>query len=210
MEQIKQAGGIGCFENGNQGCGTLPSKTPAHNVCMGVDDGRTSDNDLFEAVRSSPNYYQKQSHHDRDIKSASTKDSLTRDCERSRRGHVQHGHLREQSNVGREKHGDYYSRSTEKHRSRDLSHERSNQRELDMELTATGRRGVERQSLGSSKYCDYRSYYSTSNSHRRRRHKDHSTDSLVRNAFEDRYDPSESHNRDEDNVSDGGKYIKPE
>lgn len=206
MEQIKEAGGIGCFEKGDQGCRTLPSKTPAHDVCMGVDDGRTSDSDLFQAARGSPNYYRKQSHHDRDIKSASIKDSLTRDCERSRQGHVQHRHLQEQSSMDREKHSDYYSRSTGRHRSR----ERSNRRELDMELTGTGHRGVERQSSGCSKYCDYRPYYSMSNSHRRRRHNDHSIDSLVQNAFEDRYDPSESHNMDEDNVSAGGKYINPE
>lgn len=190
MEEIKDAGGIGCFEKGDQGCRTLPSKTPAHNVCMDADDGRTSDSDC-------------------DIKSTSIKDSLTRDRERSRQGHVQHGHLQERSNMDREKHGNYYSRSTEKHRSRDRSHERSSRRERDMELTGTRHRGVERQSSGSSKYCDYRPYYSMSNSHRRCGHNDHTTDSLVQNAFEDRYDPSESHNLDED-VSDGGKYIKPE
>lgn len=211
MEEIKDAGGIGCFEKGDQGCRTLPSKTPAHDVCMDFDDGRTIDSDLFEAVRGSRNYYRKQSDHDRDIKSTSIRDSLTRNPERSRHGHVQHGHLQEQGNLDREKHGDYYSRSTDKHRSRDRSHERSNhRREQDRELTGTRHRGVERQSSGSSKYCDYRPYYSASNSHRRRRHNDRNTDSLVQNAFEDRYDPLESHNIDEDNVSDGGNYVKPE
>ncbi|XP_031284003.1 U11/U12 small nuclear ribonucleoprotein 48 kDa protein-like [Pistacia vera] len=291
MDEIKQAGGIGCFVKGDEEGGMSSSRPPAQDLNMNF--GKNNSN-LFEANRGSPNYYRKQSHYDRDIKSTTFEDALTRDQELSRRG--RHGHhenygaedhsrsmerhkiddlsyernnnrrvreddltayvdvrrkgysdsveatrgspkyFRKQSNydrdskstafedvlprdhelfkrdlhTNREKHGeDYYSRSMKKRRSDDWSQESNHRREReDVELTRTKHHEI-RTSSSRSSYHDYRSSHSSS-SHQRKIQVHDNAESVVQNAFGDRYDPSESSDVNKNDVFNGTNHVKPE
>ncbi|KAL5835175.1 hypothetical protein ACOSQ4_014672 [Xanthoceras sorbifolium] len=210
MEEIKQAGGIGCFEKVDEEGGMLSSDQSAHD--LGADDHRKSVSDSFEATRDGSNYNKKQSWYDYDFKSV--EDALPRDHKQSRRG--RHGHREHvedhRSSIDGEKHGrEYYSSSAEIRRSHDQSHEQSNhcrERE-DAELTRTRHNEIKRPSSSRSNYRDYRSSYSLSTSHKRNRH-DRNSDPHVPNAFEDRYDPSASHDLYGDDIVNGNNYVRPE
>ncbi|XP_044482912.1 U11/U12 small nuclear ribonucleoprotein 48 kDa protein isoform X3 [Mangifera indica] len=155
MDEIKQAGGIGCFVKRDEE-GGMPSSRPLAQD-LNMNSGENNSN-LFEANRGSPNYYRKQSRYDLDIKSTMYEDVLTRDQELSRRGHHEH-----HENYGAEDH----SRSMERHKIDDLSCERNNhRREQEDNLTAfvDGRRKGDSSSVGTMRdspnnlrkqsYCD--------------------------------------------------------
>ncbi|KAK3197926.1 hypothetical protein Dsin_021341 [Dipteronia sinensis] len=214
MDEIKQAGGIGCFEKGDEEGGMFSSELSSHD--LDADDHRKINSDSFEATRAidGPNYNRKQSWYDYDFKSTSVEDALPRDRKQSRQSlHGNREHLEvHRSRIDGEKHGgEYYSSSSERRKSHDQSHERSNHQRgrEDVELTRTKHDETKRPSSSRSNYRDYRSSYSVSNSSQKTR-RNRSTDSHVPNAFEDRYDPSESHDWYEDDVVNGDNYVRPE
>lgn len=126
VNEIKQAGGIGCFEKGDEEGGMLSSRPLAQDLNMNC---RKNNNNLFEATRGSPNHYRKQSHYGHDFKSTTFEDALTRDIELLKQG--LHGH-REKRVV------EDHSRSMERRRINDLSHESNYRREReDVKLTRT-------------------------------------------------------------------------
>ncbi|KAJ0013864.1 hypothetical protein Pint_20256 [Pistacia integerrima] len=135
-----------------------------------------------------------------DSKSTTFEDVLPRD----------HELLKRDLHTNREKHGeDYYSRSMKKRRSDDWSQESNHRREReDVELTRTKHHEI-RTSSSRSSYHDYRSSHSSS-SHQRKIQVHDNAESVVQNAFGDRYDPSESHDVNKNDVFNGTNHVKPE
>lgn len=201
MEEIKQAGGIGCFEQATEGQGSFPFELPSAPDFTTDDDNPTKRNN--DSKGDSPSRSRKQSDSRYAIHSTTSRHASAKDQEKLRRS--LHGHreyLEERRSVSRNRcDWEDYSRSTERSRSRGWSH---GQREQDhLEVTNT----KHHESNRSSKYHDTRSS-SLSNSHQKSKVirdkktcENHSSNSLKQNAFDDRYDPLESHDRYKEDLS---------
>lgn len=189
MDEIKLAGGIGCFVKGDVGVAdpSNPATNSHTNNTMDINDRRRNSYDSFEATRDNAHYYRKESHHDHDNRYRKSEDSLPRDYEQSTCG--SHGHREyvedRRNDVDREKRRSHDQRS---------NHRRS-QEDVDIDRRPT--------SSNKSSYHDYRSH-SVSRSHRRNMRHSSCVESLVQNAFGDRYDPSKSHDMCDDDVDDSG------
>ncbi|EEF36969.1 conserved hypothetical protein [Ricinus communis] len=204
MDEIKQAGGIGCFEKGAEEEG-MSSKPPfPSDFTIGGGELRKSSSKSSEAIRATPNHYQKQSHIDNNNRSATCKNASTQDYERWRKVHNRHHeHVEYQRKDSRDRHGrDYYSASPERHKGHGPLHERE-----DAEFNISKRH--DKRSSGKSNYQNYKSSCFGSDSandpgvqkdgdkldvrdwHLRNSYGTHSSTFLVKNAFEDRYDPAE-------------------
>lgn len=217
MDEIKQAGGIGCFEKRTEE-GAFPSEPHfASDFAMDV-DRPTKSNYGSSAAGSGPNQFKKQLHSDYSIQSASLKESLGKDYEEPRKAlHGNREFQEDQRGVSRHKRDrEYYSRSPEKHQSHGRSHARTRYQN-DLDVIGTKHHEMKRQSSSFSKHHDNRSASSVSNTHQSSKFKDKdayknfSSKSLPRNTFEDRYDPSKSHgNICEDEVSTDGNYVRPD
>ncbi|KAF3435036.1 hypothetical protein FNV43_RR22123 [Rhamnella rubrinervis] len=214
MDEIKQAGGIGCFEKRIDE-GAFPSEPHfASDFTMDV-DRPTKSGYGSSAAGSGPNQFKKQLHSDYSIQSASLKQPLGKDYEEPRKAlHGDRDFQEDQRGVSRHKRDrEYYSRSPEKRQSHDRSHEQTRYLN-DSDVIGTKHKW---QSSSFSKHHDNRSASSVSSAHQSSKFKDrdtyknYSSKSLPRNTFEDRYDPSKSHgNLCEDEVSTNGNYIVPD
>ncbi|XWS58461.1 hypothetical protein CRYUN_Cryun08bG0035800 [Craigia yunnanensis] len=229
-EEIKKAGGIGCFVKGAEEEGFLPSDSPVtYDRAVDADEHRKGTSDISEAARGSPNHYRRRSHYDQHSRSTKFEDSSRSDFEQSR-WYEHHDHEDPRRSINKEKHREeYHSGISKRHRSHGLSDERrSHRRERDdAESTrATHYESGRRSSI--SKYKDYKSSYSVSNSsddfrvrndgqkldtrdsNRRSSYENHTSGTGAQNGFDDRYNPSESDDMYEDDVFVGGKYVRPE
>ncbi|POO02976.1 U11/U12 small nuclear ribonucleoprotein 48 kDa protein [Trema orientale] len=212
MDEIKQAGGIGCFEKGTGVEDVLPSKPPyASDMTVHVDMPKIR-NYVSSTAGDSPNYHRKQLHSDYTSQATTSKGHLDKDYEQSRRDfYGYHESVEDQTGVSRDKRDrEYYSRSPRQVRS---SERPRKLREHEMEVTGSKHHETKHSSSRMSKYRDNRSSTSASDTYSRsksrdRRHRDkyenRSSEPLLRNTFSDRYDPSESHEIYEDN--DSTKY----
>lgn len=208
MEEIKQAGGIGCFEQATEGQGSFPFELPSARDFTTDDNNPTERNN--DSKGGSPSCTRKQSDSRYAIRSTTSRHASAKDQEKLRRS--LHGHreyLEEQRSVGRNRcDGEDYSRSAERSQSRGCSH---GQREQDLlEVTNT----KHHESNRSSKYHDTR-LSSLSNSHQKSKVirdkktcENHSSNSLKQNAFYDRYDPLESHDRYKEDLSTNKNYAR--
>jgi U11/U12 small nuclear ribonucleoprotein SNRNP48 len=225
MEEIKQAGGIGCFVKGTEDRGMFPSESPsAHDSStITVDEPRESD---YAATRGSQYNDRTQSHSDYSKSSKSWKDaSSLKDYEQpsgSLNEHHEYVDLRSFSRDTRDR--ENYSRSSGRYDSHGRSHVRScHRREReDLEVTNTRHHEIKQPSSVMLKNHYSRSSSSASNSvndssakkdeqnskveNRRRRN----TYENHRNAFDDRYIPSESHDMYEDDLSPLAACIGPD
>ncbi|KAF5183412.1 U11/U12 small nuclear ribonucleoprotein [Thalictrum thalictroides] len=216
MDEINQAGGIGCFVKGSAEMGMLSDRTAS------VDDIDT-DNEYKKVVCNSiePN-------------GEELRDYSKQFQERQKR--VSHGHnepLEDQQKNSRNKRRDreYRSRSPDKYRSHGLSHEKHRyQRDHDeMERIRSKYDKNESVSPHRSKYHDRRSFSSVSNpstdlkdrkydsmsehkeQYRGRTYGSRRSESVTQSMFEDRYDPSESGSGYNDGYGDessGKKYVR--
>ncbi|XVF30933.1 hypothetical protein REPUB_Repub16aG0102000 [Reevesia pubescens] len=227
-EEIKKAGGIGCFVKGAEEEGLLPSESPAtYDRAVDADEHREGTRDISKAARGSPNYYRRISHDDQQTKSTRFEESSQNDFEQSR-WHEHHDLLEDPRGSNREKRREeHHSGTSKRHRSHGQSDEqRSHRRERDdVESTRAYFESGRRSSI--SKYKDHKSY-SVSNSsddfrlrkddrkldsrdrNRRSSYENHTSGPKAQNGFDDRYNPSESDDMYEDDIFLGGKSVKPE
>lgn len=211
MDEIKQAGGIGCFEKGTGGGAFASESHYASDVTMDVAKP-TKINYGSPAAGSGPNHFKKQSQSN--YSTTALKESFGKDYEEPSRGFQDnHGFQEDQRSVSRHKRKrEYYSKSPEKRKSRGQSYEQTrHQRERnDLEVIGTKHRDIKRQSSSMSKH--QRSTSSVGNSHLSSKVKDWDTyknyDS--KKSFEDRYVPSKYHGISEDDVSINSNYIRPD
>ncbi|KAK8621224.1 hypothetical protein V6N13_067665 [Hibiscus sabdariffa] len=221
-EEIKKAGGIGCFVKGAEE-EKISSEPPVTYDHAAVDDEhRKRTSDIYEAVRGSPNHYRRSSHNDQHSRSSRFEDYSRNDFEQSRRH--EHRDLEDhRKRIGKEKHREDYYGNSNRLRSHGGSDERRNhRRERDVESRATHYERGTRSSI--SKYKDYKSSYSVSNSSddfhlkkddpklesrdrsRRSSYENHSSGSRAHDGFDDRYNPLESEDVYDDDVL-GDKFL---
>ncbi|XP_007030254.2 PREDICTED: U11/U12 small nuclear ribonucleoprotein 48 kDa protein [Theobroma cacao] len=219
-EEIKKAGRIGCFVKGVEEEGLLPSESPVpYDRAVDADQHKKGTSDISEAARRSPNHCRRRSHDDQHTRSTRLEDS-------SRNGH--HDLLEDSRSMSKEKHRDeYHSGISKRYRSHGRSDEqRSHRRERDDAESTRSTHYESGRRSSISKYKDYKSSYSASNSsddfhvrkddqkldardkNRRTSYENHTPGSWVQNGFDDRYNPSESDDMYEDDVF--VKYVRPE
>ncbi|XVF57012.1 hypothetical protein PTKIN_Ptkin06aG0168400 [Pterospermum kingtungense] len=228
-EEIKRAGGIGCFVKGAVEEGFLPSDLAVTYDRSEADEHRKGTSNILEAAGDSPRNYRRRSHYDKHTRSKNFEDSSQNDFEQSR--WYEHHDLEDpRRSTCKEKHREeYHSGSSKRHRSHGMSDERrSHRREPDDAESTRATHYESRRRSSSSKYKDYKSSYSVSNSsdnfrvrkddkkldtrdrYRRSSYEYHTSGSNAQNGFEDRYNPSKSDDMYEDGVFEGDKYFRPE
>ncbi|XP_004302118.1 PREDICTED: U11/U12 small nuclear ribonucleoprotein 48 kDa protein [Fragaria vesca subsp. vesca] len=212
MEEIKQAGGIGCFERAIEGQGSIPFKLPTATDFTTDDDNRTKRNS--ESEGGSPSRSRKQSHSRYTIDSTTSRHASAKG--QGKPSHSLHReYLEDSRSLSNSRDTENYYRSPERSRSRGWSHGKSEQDHRQRTNTKHHERNW------SSKYHDSRSKYvdnrssSLSNSHQKSKleryektYESHSSNSLERDTFDDRYDPLESHDRYEEDQSSSKKYDR--
>lgn len=227
MVEIKKAGGIGCFVKGTEDGGMFLSESPsAQDITTSVDEPIGSS---YAGNGGSQYNNRTHSHSDYIKRSKSFKDASPKDYEQPRRSLHEHHVNVDQRMVSQSKNDrGNYSRSPERYKSRGRSHVRSSHllEHDDLEVTRIQHREIRQPSSGMSRYDNSRSSSSVSNSvndisvrkgeqkskveHRRprNRYETVSSDFLGQNAFEDRYNPSESLDMYEDDLSTGVKGVR--
>lgn len=215
MEEIKLAGGIGCFEKGAEDAGFLQSEVPAADFSLPGNSTKASGRNQYSEKTHRP-----------DKEYRDFEDDASRDYDQRKRGsHSNHGHRDDQKKHGpHSNHGHwddqrksssrhrsdrvYYSRSPERSRSYSQSHRQHSHRmeRDDVDQSRSKHQGeLSPRKSKKSKYYDDESD-SASNSRDKdnmmrrdkdRRHRNLYSDRYsgynMQNAIVDRYDPSESH-----------------
>ena len=124
VDEIKQAGGIGCFEKRIGGEDTLPSgPTYASDMNTYADMPKESTDDS-SAARDSPNYHRKQSYSDFSTQPTTSRGPFDKDYEQPRRSYrSNHESPKDQISINRDKRDrEYYSRSPRHVRASERSH----------------------------------------------------------------------------------------
>ncbi|OMO87846.1 hypothetical protein COLO4_20542 [Corchorus olitorius] len=223
-EEIKKAGGIGCFVKGPEEEGSLPSESPVtYERALDAGEHRKGTSNISEAARGSPDHNRRRSHYDQH-RSTRFEDSSSNDFEQSR-WHDRHDLLEDsRRSISKERHREEYdSRASKRHRGSEQSDERrSHRKERDDAESNRAKHYESGRRSSTSKYKDYKSSYSVSDSSAdfRLRKDDLKLDSRDRNrrdsykntsgswaqdGFDDRYNPSES-----DDMNEDDKYVRPE
>ncbi|KAJ6697305.1 hypothetical protein OIU85_003654 [Salix viminalis] len=137
--------------------------------------------------------------------------------QQGRSNHGHHEKLEYQRSAKQDRHGREYSRSPERYRSRSRSHERSSHQRGRDDAKLTRSKDHEKR-LSSKSYVDYKSLSSGLESadgmqrddQKLNTYGNHGSNSVAQNAFDDRYDPTESHDMHEDDVYTGITYAREE
>ncbi|XP_062084292.1 U11/U12 small nuclear ribonucleoprotein 48 kDa protein isoform X3 [Humulus lupulus] len=133
MDEIKQAGGIGCFEKESGGEDTFPFKPPY--VSDTTTYGDMPKKSFYDSSTGgdSPNYYQQQLHSDYRTQATTSKGPLVKQYQQPRRGHHDNHELSEDHvSVNRYKHDrEYCSRSPRHVRSSECPRRPREQDEMD-------------------------------------------------------------------------------
>ncbi|KAF6136729.1 hypothetical protein GIB67_021736 [Kingdonia uniflora] len=198
MEEIKQAGGIGCFVKGSFESGTVLHGSVSVNTDVQIE--RASRDYRKEPPMSYSNMVLKR-------EGSPVKDSIKNShYKQMRDSYSRHEPLEDHRRSRKEKHDrEYRSKSPESSRSNEGSHGRHGHRGERDELEVTRTKYEKNYSASShrSNYRDSRSSSSLSVSsrglrerskdrHKGRTHGTHRSDSAKQDTFEDRYDPSRS------------------
>ncbi|KAG5224177.1 U11/U12 small nuclear ribonucleoprotein [Salix suchowensis] len=210
MEEIKLAGGIGRFEKGTEE--EEQSSKPPSAPEVTVNELRKVNSHSSES-----NHYHKESYPDHNSRSKTSKDLLRQYYEQQgRSNHGQHEKLEYQRSANQDSRREY-RRSQERYRSRARSHERSGHQRGRDDAKLTRSKDHEKR-LSSKSYVDYKSLSSGLESadgmqrddQKLNAYGNHGSNSVAQNAFDDRYDPTESHDMHEDDVYTGITYAREE
>ncbi|KAJ6422671.1 hypothetical protein OIU84_027604 [Salix udensis] len=212
MEEIKLAGGIGRFEKGTEE-EEMSSKPPS------APEVTVNEQRKVNSHSSELNHYQKESFPDHNSRSKTSKDLLHQYYEhQGRSNHGHHEKLEYRRSADQDRHGrEYSSRSPERYRSLARSHERSGHQRGRDDAKLTRSKDHEKR-LSSKSYVDYKSLSSGLESadgmqrddQKLNAYGNHGSNSVAQNAFDDRYDPTESHDMHEDDVYTGITYAREE
>ncbi|KAK9141137.1 hypothetical protein Scep_010818 [Stephania cephalantha] len=220
MEEIKQAGGIGCFVKGSSEGVSFPSGSVSDHEMAADDKLRNLGFDSSETREMQMGHYHRSlSSNDSfaSIENINLKDSRRREYSgRHESLDVQPRSIRKASERDRE----YRSRSPDNYRNHGHSHDRhGHQRERDKKKVTEYRYDENRRSRESrsSSISDLASDFShrknremprSEGRHRDRTFGTHRSDNMSPSSFDDRYDPSESCDRYDEDVSSGSKYAR--
>ncbi|KAK9138629.1 hypothetical protein Sjap_009223 [Stephania japonica] len=220
MEEIKQAGGIGCLMKGSSDgvmfpSGSVSDQETAADVKLGnlgFDSSETREMQMghYQRSLSSNDSFTR-------IENINLKDNHRREYSgRHESLYVQPRSIRKASERDRE----YRSRSPDNYRNHGHSHDRHrHQRDRDKKKVTEYKYDENRRSheSRSSSISDFTSDFSHRKNHEmprsEGRHRDrmvgtHRSDNMTPSSFDDRYDPSESYGRFDGDVSSGSKYAR--
>lgn len=217
MDEIKQAGGIGCFEKGTKAEDTLLLKPSyASEITSDINMSKKGNYDS-SAAGDSPDRHRKQSRSGFGAHATTFKGYTHKDYEQTKRGlYGDHEPMDDQRSISRDKRDrEYYSRSPRHDRSSDWTHHRREQNER--EGSGTKRHESKHSSSRKPKYCVNRlSTFGLTSEHKSKskdrhhsdRYENRSSELFLRNTFEDRYEPSESHDTHEDDIPTNSKDVR--
>ncbi|KAF5948165.1 hypothetical protein HYC85_014122 [Camellia sinensis] len=206
MDDITQAGGIGCLIKGTEEAGKFTPEPSLHDISSDVDVLRKNVRDSSEISREWSHAYKKQLDSHNNIRSTRFEHVSSEDHKRHRHDssrHHEHLDTRRRS-VERDRcDRDYYSKSPDRRRSHDHSSNREHRNNVELSIKNFSRSSDSGPSRSHGRQTNRRREQSDRNSEtkdRRRRHayRDRRSDSVTSQEFEDRYDPSEFHNMYED------------
>ncbi|KAJ1409316.1 U11/U12 small nuclear ribonucleoprotein 48 kDa protein [Sesbania bispinosa] len=197
MEEIKDAGGVKSPVKVSEDSGMFPFKLPSgHDIPMEANNSRKVSHDSPATTISNPSYYEQQSHTNHTEKSKVVDDVFSKDHEQRKQGHYRsHYYGEDQRKADR---GTYHRDRASTSPEREISHSRSHDR------------GIHHKKQDYSNRKKYHNSSRTRDRGQKDTHRNHISDSFMKNAFSDRYDPSESLDVSEDDIPSDGKYIKPD
>ncbi|XP_020976016.1 U11/U12 small nuclear ribonucleoprotein 48 kDa protein [Arachis ipaensis] len=197
MEEIKQVGGVENPVKVSEENGMFQSKPPSGDVIpVEVNNSRKTAYDSHAVIITNSSYIEQRSYTKCSEKTKPEEDMPSRHNEQHRRQHyMSHDYVGEKQNAGKVKYDkDNDSAKPDRHRSHSQSYEHSHHHQ--------------KQDYSKRKKYDY------SSRARDRWQKDSDrnnvSDSSMKDAFSDRYMPSESLDICEDDISSVAKYTKPE
>lgn len=219
MEEIKAAGGFGCsLDEAEESGKVTPEPIPVHGI--------SADNLMEKGVNNSSEVSSEYPPSDRkpllshkNIRSSRIKDESPEDFKQYIRDSLRHHDVVEDQNSDRNKHDrEYYSRIPEKQRNNGRSRQQGGaqgQRDETEVCRKYSSRSPERNYSRSHDRTSHRQDrvdQLSEDKARRRRTTDrsHRSDSVSHHEFEDRYDPSESHDMYKDDLYFGSKYVRPD
>lgn len=198
MEEIKQAGGVRSPVKVSEKSEMFPSKLPSDHgipVAMEADNSEKVGHDSPAVTISNPSYHEQQSRTNYSDKSNAVHDVFSRDYKQHKQGHRRsHYYGEDQQTDDQGNHRSRASSSPERHRSHSRSHERT----------------IDHKKQDYSNRKKYNNSPRTRDRWQNDTHRNHISDSFLNNAFSDRYDPSDSRNNWEDEISSDDKYVKPD
>ncbi|KAL7185049.1 hypothetical protein ACSBR2_027065 [Camellia fascicularis] len=205
MDDITQAGGIGCLINGTEEAGKFTPEPSLHDIYSDVDKLKKNVRDSSEMSREWSHGYKKQLDSHNNIRSTRFEHVSSEDRKRHRQDSSRHHeHLDTRRSVERDRRDrDYYSKSPDRRRSRDHSSNREHRNNVEWCMKNFSRSSDSSHSRSHERQTNRRMEQSDRNSEtkdRRQRHayRDRRSGSVTSQEFEDRYDPSESRNMYED------------
>ncbi|CAL0321047.1 unnamed protein product [Lupinus luteus] len=190
MERITQVGGD--ESPFSKESGLHPCKPPSsHDIPMEANYSRKDNHDSPAVRISNPSYNGKHSRTNYWDKSKPVEDAFSRNYKQRRQEHYRsHDYAEDQMNTGQGKyHRDHASKSPERHRTHSRPHERSSHH-------------------SSRKKYDHLS--GTKDRQQSDSHRNDISDSVLKNAFSDRYIPSDSHDVRDDDTFSHAKFNKPD
>ncbi|XP_027364238.1 U11/U12 small nuclear ribonucleoprotein 48 kDa protein [Abrus precatorius] len=193
MEEIKQSGGVGSPVKVSEESGLFPSKPAGHDLPTEANNSRRVSHDSPAMIISNPTC-EKQSRTNFCDKSKAVEDTFSRDYKQHKQGdHPSHYYREDQEDADQ---GKYYRDRTSTSPERRRSHSRPHDRSIPYK---------------KQDYSNRKKYYSSSRTRDKRpkdTHRSHISDSFLSNAFPDRYDPSESLDICEEDISSDANHIK--
>ncbi|CAL5404068.1 unnamed protein product [Camellia sinensis] len=205
MDDITQAGGIGCLIKGTEEAGKFTPEPSLHDISADVDKLKKNVCDSSEISREWTHGYKKQLDSHNNIRSTRFEHVSSEDRKRHRQDSSRHHeHLDTRRSVERDwRDRDYYSKSPDRRRSRDHSSNREHRNNVEWCMKNFSRSSDSGHSRSHERQTNRRTEQSDRNSEtkdRRQRHayRDRRSGSVTSQEFEDRYDPSESRNMYED------------
>ncbi|KAE9451234.1 hypothetical protein C3L33_16870, partial [Rhododendron williamsianum] len=199
VDDITQAGGIGCLVKGADEAGKSITEPPLlHDISTDVDGRSNSVYNSSEITREGPYSYKEQLHSPSNTRSSRFENEYPEDHKRRRRDSSYPEHLEARRSVDRNSRysREYISKTPDRQRSNDRSHDHHSNRGYG-DSYSRSRERTDRQREEGDRYSNKKER------HQRHAYRDRRSDSVASNEFEDRYDPSESRNMHEDDISFG-------
>ncbi|KAI8539541.1 hypothetical protein RHMOL_Rhmol09G0191100 [Rhododendron molle] len=199
VDDITQAGGIGCLVKGADEAGKSITEPPlSRDISTDVDGRSNSVYNSSEITREGPYSYKEQLHSPSNTRSSRFENESPEDHKRRRRDSSYLEHLEARRSVDRNSRysREYISKTPDMKRSNDRSHDHHSNRGYGDNYSRSRERTDRRREEGDK-------YSEKKERHQRHAYRDRRSDSVASNEFEDRYDPSESRNMYEDDISFG-------
>lgn len=200
VDEITQAGGIGCLAKGADEAGKSTTERPLlHDTSMDVDGPSNSVYSSSEITREWPHSYKEQLHSPSSTRSSRFENESPEDHKQPRRDSSRsHEHLEVRRSVVRDRRysREYSSKTPDRQRSNYCSHDHHTNRGYGDSYSRSRARTDRPREEGDG-------YSEKKDRHQRHSYRDHRAHTVTSNEFEDRYDPSESRNMYEDDISFG-------